>query len=67
MRMLLGMILGAILTVGAAYIHDSFVTGTPAAQRGIGERPLVNWDVAARDWNDFTARARRAWTRLTAK
>jgi hypothetical protein len=67
MRVLMGIILGAILTVGAVYMHDSLVTGNPATQGGIDGRPIVNWDVAARDWNDFKARVRRTWIRLTSK
>jgi hypothetical protein len=66
MRVLMGIILGAMLTVGAVYMHDSLITN-PATQGSINERPIVNWDVAARDWNDFMARVRRTWARLTSK
>lgn len=41
MRLLLGIIIGAGLTIGGAYVHDTRLNGPFAAQ----ER-LVNWDVA---------------------
>lgn len=41
MRLIFGMILGAGLTIGAAYVHDTKVTG-PSAD----ERRLVNWALA---------------------
>lgn len=42
MRLIYGILIGAIVTVGAAYIHDSKINGPLAEQRR-----LVNWDVAA--------------------
>jgi hypothetical protein len=41
MRLILGMIIGAGLTIGGAYIHDSKLNGPFEAQQR-----LVNWDVA---------------------
>lgn len=61
MRLVLGIILGAIITVAAAYVYDSAhapATATAAA------RPLVNWDVVATKWNGLTTRARNEWTRI---
>ena len=60
MRVLLGMILGALLTIGAAYIHDTQLTATARA-----ERQMVKWDVVGRNWNDLTSRLRQEWHRLT--
>jgi hypothetical protein len=43
MRLLFGMVLGAVLTVGGAYYRDSTYaspTATPPVQ------PIVNWEVA---------------------
>lgn len=62
MRLLFGVILGVLLTIGGAYVYDSAhqrPTTTAAAQR-----PLVNWDVVAVKWNGLTARARTEWTRI---
>ncbi len=67
MRLLFGMILGAILTIGVAYIHDS--TRAPAtadATTGIS-RPMVNWDVVASSWNSFKVKAHAGWTELRAR
>jgi hypothetical protein len=65
MRLLLGVILGVLLTIGGAYVYDSAherPTTTAAAQR-----PLVNWDVAAVKWNGLTTRAHNEWTRLAGR
>jgi hypothetical protein len=42
MRLLVGMILGAAITIGAAYMHDQ---SEPQAIPGTS-RTIVNWDVA---------------------
>lgn len=63
MRVLLGIILGAFLTIGAAYLYDSYNALPPTAQASI-PRPLVNWDVVHVKWNYFTQRARAEWARL---
>ena len=62
MRLLFGVILGALLTVGGAYVYDS--THEPATTSTVAQRPLVNWDVVAVKWNGLTTRARSEWTRL---
>ena len=60
MRVLLGMIVGAVMTVAGAYVHDSELPG------GSNKR-LVNWD-AAGDLASWAAdRTREQWTRLTSK
>jgi hypothetical protein len=64
MRVLIGIILGALLTIGGAYLYDSHNglsgTGTSAS----AQRPMVNWDVVSTKWNHLTDRARAEWTRL---
>jgi hypothetical protein len=63
MRLLLGIILGAFLTVGGAYLYDShnaFASGD--AQAG-AQRALVNWDVVGTKWQHLTERARAEWNR----
>lgn len=62
MRLLLGIIFGAVLTVAAAYVYDS-QHALKAAQTGV-ERPLVNWDVVNTKWDHLAARARAEWQRL---
>jgi hypothetical protein len=65
MRLLFGIILGACLTVGGAYIYDS--TMTPDASAPSAEqRPMVNWDVVARNFHGLTARVHQQWNKLTS-
>jgi hypothetical protein len=70
MRMFLGMILGALLTVGAAFVYDGWTTGssTTGTAANMGEhRPMVNWDVVGDNWRVVQQRARDAWTTLSHK
>ena len=62
MRVLIGIILGAVLTIGGAYFHDSHnaLVATGA------QRPMVNWDVVNTKWGHLTERARAEWNRLTS-
>jgi hypothetical protein len=64
MRLLLGIILGVVLTVGGAYLYDStnatLATNAPASVA----RPMVNWDVVGTKWGRLTERARTEWTRV---
>ena len=65
MRVLLGIILGGVLTVGGAYLYNSHhalaAANTPASAE---QRPMVNWDVVGTKWHHLTERARAEWTRL---
>lgn len=58
MRLLFGMILGAALTVGGAYISDTAKSGPEA-------RPMVNWDVVGKNVEAFTAMVKQGWAKLT--
>ncbi len=62
MRLLLGMILGAALTVGAAYVSD---TATKSPGSGIESRPMVNWDVVGKNFDSVTAMIKQGWNKLT--
>jgi hypothetical protein len=64
MRVLFGMILGAVLTVGGAFLYDNWAAG-PA--RTVEQRPMVNWDVVDENWRIVRQRAREAWTKLSHK
>ena len=59
MRMSLGIILGGLLTVGGAYVADS------VSARDAAARPMVNWDVVAKNVEDLTALAREGWRKIT--
>lgn len=60
MRLLFGLILGAALTIGGAWLHDNRL---PADS---GER-LVNWAAAQDLSRNGVDRARQEWDRLTAR
>jgi hypothetical protein len=61
MRLILGMILGAALTVGGAYVSDSSIKAPSDA------RPMVNWDVVAKNFDYVTGLVKDGWNRLTTK
>ncbi len=56
MRFILGIIVGAALTVGAAYICDT--------TKPIGAQPMVNWDVVAKNLDSLSAFARDSWKKI---
>jgi len=56
MRLILGMIIGAALMAGSAYVADA-VAGTEA-------KPIVNWSVVAENIQSVTALARAGWKRI---
>ena len=58
MRLLFGMVLGAALTIGGAWIIDRNHIG------GLGG-PLVNWDRVDRGWSGVSEAARLHLRRLT--
>ena len=68
MQTFVGMILGALLLVGGVYVYDSMQTSSvvsgQVAQNG---RTIVNWDVAAADWNALKTRAHDDWIRISSK
>jgi hypothetical protein len=68
MRVFLGMILGAMLLIVGIYSYDSMQTSTVAkGDVAQGNRTIVNWDVAATDWNALKSRAHDDWIRLSSK
>lgn len=68
MPMLVGMILGAFFTVAGVYVYDSMATSTVAKGATAHDgRTIVNWDVAANDWQTLKERARQDWEKLSSK
>jgi hypothetical protein len=49
--------LGAALTVGGAYISDTAA--------GAGAKPMVNWDVVAKNFDEVSAVTRAGWKKIT--
>ena len=58
MRLFFGLILGCALTIGGAYVADNMVSGP-------GVRPMVNWDVVAKNVDSIVALARDGWKKIT--
>jgi hypothetical protein len=58
MRLLFGIILGFALTVGGVYVADQTSTRADA-------RPMVNWDVVAKNVDQITTLARDGWRRIS--
>ena len=69
MRVFLGMILGALLLVAGVYVYDSQSTSSVANGQAAASanRTIVNWDVAAADWNLLKRRAQDDWIKLSSK
>jgi hypothetical protein len=68
MRTLFGMILGALMLVGGVYVYDSMQTSSVAnGQVAQANRTIVNWDVAAANWNALKTRAHDDWVKISSK
>jgi len=68
MRVFIGMILGALLLVAGVYVYDSQSTSTVAnGQAAAASRTIVNWDVAATDWQALKTRAHSDWVKISSK
>jgi ABC-type antimicrobial peptide transport system permease subunit len=57
MRLIFGMILGAALTVGAAYVSDT-------AQKSATDR-MVNWEVVSKNTDSVVTMIKQGWAKLT--
>jgi hypothetical protein len=68
MQTFVGMILGALLLVCGVYVYDSMQTSSVAnGQVAQANRTIVNWDVAATDWNKLKNRAHEDWVKISSK
>jgi len=65
MRILFGIIFGAVLVVGGAYVYDSHNALEAVNAPASVQRPLVNWDVVGTKRQIVTERAPSEWNRLT--
>jgi len=59
MRLILGMILGAALTIGGAYVADT--SKAPGAE----QQRMVNWEVVSRNVDTLTTMIKQGWSKLT--
>jgi hypothetical protein len=68
MQLFLGMILGALLLVASVDLYDSIQTSSLAnGERAQANRTIVNWDVAASDWQALKTRAHQDWIKISSK
>ena len=67
MREFFGMVLGCALTILIVYLHDSGIGTGTATEPAQATRQIVNWDVAADDWNALKTRAHDDWVRISSK
>jgi hypothetical protein len=58
MRTIIAFLLGIVVTVGAAYVHDSAVAKPT-------DKPLVNWDQLGGVTQGAIDAARNQWNKLT--
>jgi hypothetical protein len=58
MRLFLGMIFGALLTIAGVYVADSRADG-------VERRRMVNWDVVGQRLNDLTTEMQTIWHDFT--
>jgi hypothetical protein len=58
MRLFMGIVIGCALTVGGAYVVDATKTGPEAP------RPMVNWDVVAKNLGGLSDLARDGWKKI---
>jgi hypothetical protein len=61
MRLIVGIVIGILLTIGGAYLHDTSSDPTDATQQRI-----VNWDVADKNFQEIAGSVREGWARLVA-
>ena len=62
MNLLLGIIVGVLLTIGGAFIADAFTTAEVNSEPC--SKQIVNWDIAKERLHETTASIRTGWDRL---
>jgi hypothetical protein len=68
LQVFLGMILGAVLLIAGVYLYDSMSTSNVAnGQVAQANRTIVNWDVAATDWEALKLRTKQDWIRISSR
>jgi hypothetical protein len=62
MNLLVGLIVGVLLTIGTAFIADAFVTSEVTSDTC--SKQIVNWDVAKERLHETTSSIATGWDRL---
>ena len=67
MRLIVGIDLGAFLTVAGVFTYDTLtgrVPDTTDKPAQTDQRPMVNWDVVNKNWHSFEANVRDMASRV---
>ena len=68
MRLLFGIILGAFLTIGSAYLYDTATAPSLATTaQTLDGKPMVNWDVVNARWKGWSSGVHNTWNKLAAR
>ena len=62
MNLLLGIILGVLLTIGTAFFADAYTTADVTSDTC--SKQIVNWDIAKERLHETTASIQTGWDRL---
>ena len=62
MRFVFGIIVGCLLTVGAAYVHDAAQPGPAGTEAVADEGRMVNWAVVDRNVHGVNGWVQAQWT-----
>lgn len=75
MPVLLGIILGVLLTIAGAFAYDATTGRAPnglAPTAAEGQAPMVNWDVVGNDWvglktnlREMESDLQKGWKKIT--
>ena len=60
MRFVVGVIIGVLITIAAAYLRDAALPSGTGAEA----RPMVNWEVVDRSVRNLSETVRDQWARL---
>jgi hypothetical protein len=61
MRLFFGIILGVLITIGGAYVHDLNAGTTSATEK------MVNWEVVSARWSSLTGQVRQMSSQVQNK
>jgi hypothetical protein len=62
MNLLLGIIVGVLLTIGTAFVADAFPAAEVSSETS--SKQIVNWDIAKERLHETTASIEKGWDRL---
>ena len=62
MNLILGVLVGILLTIGTAFVADAFVTADVTAENC--SKQIVNWDIAKERLHETTASIQAGWDRV---